>query len=491
MKRCPKCNRNLEYDAEFCSKCGSSIPTSEQPSLASEKTTYGEDTPEIDDLIGETVANYRIEERIGQGGMGVVYRAVHPEINKTVAIKFLPPAFSKSDKFVARFKREAAAMAELVHPNIVQIQNMGSYQGLYYLIMEYIPGKTVAEILQDQGRIEWHGAIHISKQVLQALQVAHSQGMLHRDIKPGNILIADDGTVKVADFGLVKMMGIGDEVSINEARSRLSISAISDARQDGVALTIEGSPIGTFDYMSPEQYRGDSDIDEHTDIYSFGMTLYKMLTGRLARAFAKPPSIYDPSIPERLDEVCVKSLEEEPEGRYWNVDELLVALGEVEKDIVPSESAKIEKEKREEEEQRKRAEELKHQEIIQKPEEERQKEIADSQSESQVAERGKDKFGIGKVFLLFLLCALISATVGIVLCVSLSNMSGPTEYIFFSLGYVISFIILATVMKKKKSVMSRAALILMSIMTFFTCLTSIVFLINLIGHFIKGEFNFH
>jgi len=334
---------------KFCPECATPIPAADQPSLASEKTSYGKETPEIDRLLGEIVANYRIEERIGHGGMGVVYRAVHPTIEKTVAIKFLPPAFSKSPRFVSRFQREAKAMAKLNHKNIVHIQNMGTHQGLYYLIMEYIPGSTVAEILLKKGTIQWQDVIHISKQVLQALKIAHSQGMLHRDIKPSNILVSDNGTVKVADFGLVKMMGIGDEVSIGEARSKMSISAVSDARQDGVALTIEGSPIGTFDYMSPEQYRGAGDLDGRTDIYSLGMTMYKMLTGRAARGRVKPPSVLHADIPRELDEVCFTCIEEVKDDRYLSVDEMLQALDDVEQAAV---AARIESEK-----QKKQAEE--------------------------------------------------------------------------------------------------------------------------------------
>jgi len=351
MKTCPKCGEQFEEKVKFCPECGTAtpIPAVDQPSLASEKTSFGKDLPEIDDplslasekttfgenqseiddLIGATVFSYKIEEKIGQGGMGSVYRAIHPEINKTVAIKYLSPAFSKSDKFIARFKREAQAMAELKHKNIVKIENMGEYKGKYFLIMEYIPGQTVAEIIQRQGRMEWQEAIHISEQVLQALKVAHSQGMLHRDIKPGNILVEDDGTVKIVDFGLVKIMGIGDDISINEARSRMSISVIPDAIQDGIALTMEGSPIGTFDYMSPEQYRGELDIDARSDIYSFGMTLYKMLTGKVARIRSKGPSRLHPEIPWDLDDICFICMEEGREGRYRNVDDVLKALGTV------------------------------------------------------------------------------------------------------------------------------------------------------------------
>ena len=341
MKSCPKCNRQVDDEAVFCSRCGTAIPSTNQisladektrydsaltnntNSLASDKTTFGDSPLKIDDLIRETVFGYEIVEEIGHGGMGVVYKAIHPTIEKTVAIKFLPPAFSKSDKFVSRFQREARVMSKLDHPNIVKIQNTGEHKGLYFLIMEYVPGRTIADVLSQRGKLSWKVAVRICMHVLKALKLAHFHGLLHRDIKPGNIIVTANGTVKVADFGLVKIMGIGDDVSIDEARSRMSVSAVSDARQDGIALTIEGSPIGTFDYMSPEQYKGEHDLDERTDIYAFGMTLYKMLTGRLARGFAKPPSKIDVSIPESLDDVCFKCLENSKFDRYKSVDELL------------------------------------------------------------------------------------------------------------------------------------------------------------------------
>lgn len=391
MKSCQKCGRNLEEDAEFCSKCGTSIPVSEQPSLASEKTSLEEPIPDIDELIGETVFSYKIEEQIGQGGMGVVYRAVHPTIDKAVAIKFLPLAFSKSDKFIARFEREAKAMSQLSHENIVKIENMGEYKGKYFLIMEYIPGSTVAEILQDKGRIKWQAAVGIGIQILQALQVAHSKGMLHRDIKPGNILVADDGTVKVADFGLVKIMGIGDEVSIDDARSRMSISAVSDAHGAGIGLTALGSPIGTFDYMSPEQYRGEGELDTRTDLYSFGMTLYKMLTGKVARIRSKAPSKLFPDIPEVLDDICFTCMEEEPEDRYQSVNEVLEALDWLDDVTAPPAQKEVENKKRQEEEDRSRIEMQKLQDETARQKAEERKQIEAERKKKVNEERRKEE----------------------------------------------------------------------------------------------------
>jgi len=374
--QCTKCGKSVTPDMKFCPGCGtlSSVPSPsslasaetrfeagspvDQPSLASDKTTFGESTAEIEDLVGLTIANYTITEELGRGGMGVVYKAVHPLIGRTVAIKIISPLFSGSESFVARFKNEAVAMARLNHENIVSIENMGSHEGMYYLIMEYVPGKSLADILAEyerkSTRMPWREAVHLARQMLAALKLAHSRGMLHRDIKPGNILVKDDGGVRIADFGLVKIMGIGEEISVDEARSRMGTSVVSDAMRIGAALSIQGSPIGTFDYMSPEQHRGAADLDERTDIYSFGMTLYKMLTGRIARVRAKAPSRFHPDMLEMLDEICFTCLEEEREDRYRNADELLNALETIEQ-AVSNAHAELEEMNRKEE-RRKREE---------------------------------------------------------------------------------------------------------------------------------------
>ena len=326
MRHCQKCGYEIATNMKFCPECGTSVLCEDRPSFASDKTVYGETISEIEDLLGETIAFYKISEKLGQGGMGIVYRAVHPEIHRTVAIKVLRPNFSQNKKFIARFKREAMVMAGLCHPNIVKIENLGSYKNFYFIIMEYVPGQTVEDILREKGIIEWKEAVRICKEVLKALMNAHSQGMLHRDIKPSNIMIAEDGTVKVADFGLVKLVGLGEDISISQARSRMAFSAVSDARQAGISLSMEGSPIGTFDYMSPEQYRGEQDLDARTDVFSVGMTFYKMLTGRIPRGVIKPPSVFQKTMSSELDDLCFNCMEEDRADRYSNVEEILQIL---------------------------------------------------------------------------------------------------------------------------------------------------------------------
>lgn len=308
-------------------------------SLADAETYYGEDTNSVSQtprsfdpaqLIGETIANYVIKKAIGRGGMGLVFKAVHPVIGREVAIKIISPLFSDSQGFVVRFKNEAIAMAKLSHENVVRIENMGNQQGMYYLIMEYVAGRSLADILKENEQMEhlirWQEAVQYARQILNALHHAHSQGMLHRDIKPGNIMITDQGQVKVADFGLVKIMGIGEDVTVDEARSRIGTSVVGVSVNGAGALSVQGVPVGTFDYMSPEQHRGQLDLDERTDIYSFGMTFYRMLTGKLARGFAKSPSQYESSIPEFIDIICKRCLAEDCEERYRNASEVLEAF---------------------------------------------------------------------------------------------------------------------------------------------------------------------
>ena len=355
MKSCPACKTLVETDMNFCHKCGTALSVSNGDSLASANTRFSINEIELREpgknssslansstviqyqenagaqgFIGETVANYCLQELVGQGGMGVVYRAVHPDIGRNVAVKVISPQFSVDSRFIARFKNEAMAMAQLTHENIVRIENMGVHQGLYYLVMEYVYGQTLSRILAERnksrGHLPWHDAVELALQVLEALKAAHNQSMLHRDIKPSNILVTEDGLVKVADFGLVKMLGIGEEVSLAEAGKMMELSVVKDARLASLSLSAEGSPVGTFYYMSPEQHRGERDLDIRSDIYSFGMTFYEMLTGRLARGMAKPPSMINPTIPAELDSICEKCLEEVREDRYGCVDEVIKSL---------------------------------------------------------------------------------------------------------------------------------------------------------------------
>ncbi|MHC4661927.1 MAG: serine/threonine protein kinase [Planctomycetota bacterium] len=203
------------------------------------------------------IPRYDIQEKVGAGGMGTVYRAVQRSLKKTVAIKVLPPQLADNEQFVERFLREAKALAKLNHPNVVQVIDAGENDGIYFFVMEYVEGPTCASIVRSQGPLGEKRALNVIMQVVRALEHAAKNNLVHRDIKPDNIMITADGTAKLCDLGLVK-----------------SSSAESN-------LTVHGIAMGTPHYISPEQARGRVDIDLRSDIYSLGISLYYIMTGQL------------------------------------------------------------------------------------------------------------------------------------------------------------------------------------------------------------------
>ena len=210
---------------------------------------------DIEQLAGTKLGNYEIESLLGRGGMGVVYKARQISLNRPVALKILPPSLSSDSSFVKRFHREAEAVAQLDHPNIVQIIDISKAKGLHFFSMQYVEGRTLDEVLKEKGCLDADEAVRIITQAAQGIEHAHKNGIIHRDIKPSNIILDDSGSVKVMDFGLARS---------TEERSK---------------LTQSGTLMGTLDYMSPEQCRGD-ELDGRTDIYSLGVVLYEALSGR-------------------------------------------------------------------------------------------------------------------------------------------------------------------------------------------------------------------
>jgi tRNA A-37 threonylcarbamoyl transferase component Bud32 len=234
-----------------------------------------------------------ILELLGQGGMGAVYKARQPKLDRLVAVKILPPDWDKDPAFAERFAREARALARLTHPHIVAVHDFGESDGLYYLIMEYVDGANLRHVLQE-GRMKPAEALAVIPQICDALQYAHEEGVVHRDIKPENILLDSKGRVKIADFGLAKLL--------NRPRA---------------AFTLTGSQqvMGTLDYMAPEQRLRPQEVDHRADIYSLGVVFYEMLTGELPLGRFEPPS-QKVKIDARLDEVVFRALEREPQRRY-------------------------------------------------------------------------------------------------------------------------------------------------------------------------------
>jgi len=240
---------------------------------------------------------------IGQGGMGAVYRARQKELDRVVALKILPPGIGKDPAFADRFTREAKALAKLNHPGIVTLYDFAKADGLYFFLMEFVDGVNLRQLL-TAGRLSAREALAIVPQICDALQYAHDQGIVHRDIKPENILLDRQGRVKVADFGLAKLVGTEGEPS-----------AAAGAVDGSAVLTEAGKVMGTPQYMAPEQREHPADVDHRADIYSLGVVFYQMLTGELPGKPIELPS-RKVQVDVRLDEVVLHALEKEPELRY-------------------------------------------------------------------------------------------------------------------------------------------------------------------------------
>lgn len=273
----------------------------------------------MDKYIGKRLdGRYEIKELIGVGGMAYVYKAYDSIDDRVVAIKILREELLANEEFTRRFKNESKAIAILSHPNIVKVYDVSFGERLQYIVMEYIDGITLKEYIEQQQDIKWKEAVHFTVQILRALQHAHDKGIVHRDIKPQNIMLLPDGTIKVTDFGIARF-------SRNEIR----------------ATSATDKAIGSVHYISPEQARGDI-TDEKADIYSTGVMLYEMLTGRLPfeadsavsvaimqlQSEPKLPREINPSIPEGLEEITIKAMQKDPAKRYQSAAEMLYDIDE-------------------------------------------------------------------------------------------------------------------------------------------------------------------
>ena len=236
---------------------------------------------------------------VARGGMGDVYCARQTSLNRLVALKIIRPDVQAAQGFADRFVREAQALAKLSHQNIVTVYDFGQTDGVYYFIMEYIDGINLRQMLQA-GKLGPRQALEIVPAVCDALQFAHDKGIVHRDIKPENIMVDTDGNVKIADFGLAKLL---------------------DKKADSTMLTKANQVMGTMHYMAPEQFESPLDVDHRADIYSLGVVIYELLTGELPLGRFAPPS-KKVTVDVRLDEIVLQTLEKEPSLRYQRVSEL-------------------------------------------------------------------------------------------------------------------------------------------------------------------------
>ena len=282
------------------------------------------------DEIAKFFPQLEIVERLGRGGMGVVYKARQPRLDRLVALKILAPEREKDPAFAGRFEKEAQALARLSHPNIVTIHDFGQVGGMYYLLMEFVDGVTLRQLL-EAGRVSPREALAIVPQICDALQFAHDHGIVHRDVKPENILLDRLGRVKVADFGLAKIVGQerGSPSRSNDENSGASEQLeVCGASKSAAGLkpavhnvTDAGKVMGTPQYMAPEQVSHPADVDHRADIYALGVVFYQMLTGKLPDKQLEPPS-KKVQIDVRLDEIVLRALELKPELRYQQASAL-------------------------------------------------------------------------------------------------------------------------------------------------------------------------
>src|SRR6184192_2483683 len=263
-----------------------------------------------DTLLGTVFdGRYRIVRKLGSGGMADVYLAEDQELGRRVAIKILNDRHAADDSFVERFRREAKNAAGLSHPNIVSVYDRGTAEGTYYIAMEYLDGRSLKELIVSRGPAPVKTSVEYARQILAAVGFAHKNGIVHRDIKPHNVLVGPEGRLKVTDFGI--------------------------ARSGASQMTEVGSIIGTAQYLSPEQARG-SPVDQTSDLYSVGIVLYEMLTGKVPftgdtpleiamkhlSAIPKPPSQVRHDVPHDLDLIVLRALAKDPDERYQTADEM-------------------------------------------------------------------------------------------------------------------------------------------------------------------------
>ena len=298
---CPTCGTGVlatpDATAAVCTRCKTAFSPWGLPTMPPSSSSVTPVVPPVtgDPLVGTTLGGRRLLRVIGKGGMGTVYEAEDPARGR-VAVKVLPPNLARDEAFVARFRREAAVLAGLSHPNLVEVFERGQDGERCYFVMEYVRGESLRKAL-ERGPLAWRDALRVTRDVLSGLGFAHGRGVVHRDLKPENIILEADGRARLLDFGLSRIVR-------------------GEAAEDLSRLTRTNVVLGTYEYMAPEQRLGSQLVDERSDLYALGVILYEMLTGSLPLGRFEPASVLRPGIPASLDAVINRALAGATQGRH-------------------------------------------------------------------------------------------------------------------------------------------------------------------------------